>query len=236
MSWNLRGATDAKWDHLLSLRPSVAVLPEAARDPVRARSSLLEPSTDWHWVGSNDRKGLAVATFDRPSGALASGASGRWAVGARSGRLTVVGIWSAPAQTGAYAREVERGLDAHARWLDPEADVVVAGDFNVAGGGSAAFDRLRAKLASFGLFSAYHELRGEPFGAETWPTYYHHRNRARPFHIDYCFLSTPLLARATAVEIGGYDDWVASGRSDHVPVVVEFDERPPVTTRGGQTS
>lgn len=220
--WNMRGATDAKWDHLLSLRPDIAVLPETAREPRRLAGSLLEPATEWHWVGANPVKGLAVATFGRPSGALVSGPGGRWSVAARSNGVTVIGIWAAPAQAGAYAREVERGIDSNARWLDPEADVIVAGDFNVAGGRSANFERLRRALEGRGLRSAYHHARGEPFGAETWPTYFHHRNRAHPFHIDFCFVSAPLLSRVVDVVVGDFDEWVGSGRSDHAPVTVEL--------------
>jgi hypothetical protein len=248
--WNQRGGTDAKWDRLLDLRPDVAVLPESARAPRRLAASLLDDPPDWHWVGTNPAKGLAVAMFagtgaaglagaggSRGSAgfsgtsAVASGvvvpdATGRWSVAARRGNLTVLGVWSCPSD-GQYSREVVRAVQAHSRWLDPRAEVVVAGDFNVDAAGarrrrSPAFHRVHEQLVSLGLTSAYHAVRSEPFGAETWPTYYHHRDQTQPFHIDFCYLSAPLLERATTVEVGGYDQWIASGLSDHAPVIVDL--------------
>jgi exodeoxyribonuclease III len=223
--WNHRGRTDAKWDLLIGLRPDVAVLPETARAPARASGSLLEPAPSWHWVGSNPVKGLAVATFGVASGVVAPEVTGRWSVAARTASLTVLGVWSCPSD-GHYVREVQRALDAHRRWLDPEADVVVAGDFNVDGraGRRAALFR---QLASMGLYSAYHTVRHEEFGSETAPTYYHHRNRARPFHIDFCFVSAPLRDRLHAVEVGTFEDWIEPGHSDHVPLVVDFGDDTP---------
>ncbi|MEZ5265978.1 MAG: hypothetical protein R2755_30285 [Acidimicrobiales bacterium] len=165
---------------LRSLEADVAVLPEAARAPGRAAGSLLEPTAHWHWVGVNPQKGLAVTTFAAPSGVLAAEATGRWSIGVRSGGLTVLGVWSCPSG-GGYAREVHRAVDAHVRWFHPDGDVIVAGDFNVDAAGalrrrSGDFRRLAERLHGLGLTSAYHLVRHEPYGAESRPTYYHHRN------------------------------------------------------------
>ncbi len=225
LCWNLRGGTDAKWDLLRGLHPDVAVLSEAARAPRRLEASLLEVAPAWHWVGLNPAKGLAVATFGADSAVLAPDASGRWSVAARQDALTVVGIWSCPT-TGQYAREVDRALDAHSRWLDADRDLIVAGDFNVVGhhgarpGGATA--RLFARLDRLGLSSAYHLVRKEALGAESAPTYFHHRDPSRPFHIDFCFVSRSLRRRLTDVEVGSFGDWVQPGHSDHCPLVVEF--------------
>jgi endonuclease/exonuclease/phosphatase family metal-dependent hydrolase len=140
-----------------------------------------------------------------------------------------VGIWSCPSGGGgpAYLQEVRRGVEAHARWLSADGPRVVAGDLNVTGGGTSAagFRRLADQLAELGLHSVYHAFFGEPLGAETRPTYFHLRHEARPFHIDFCFLSADLLERVTHVELGTYADWVdraSRGVSDHVPLVVDL--------------
>ena len=225
--WNLCGGTDKKWDLLAGLGPDVAVLSEVARQPKRLAASLLEEPPSWQWVGLNPAKGLAVATFAGPAcGVLAPASSGRWSVAARQGALTVLGIWSCPSE-GNYGREVIRALDAHTRWLDPAANVIVAGDFNIDGAGAlrrrtSVFAQVIDRLAGLGLTSAYHAVRQESFGGETAPTYYHHRQPAQPFHIDFCFLSKPLLERLRSVEVGSFADWVAPGFSDHVPLVVEL--------------
>jgi exonuclease III len=48
-----------------------------------------------------------------------------------------------------------------------------------------------------------------------------YRHKDKPYHIDYCFASKDLLDKVSSVEIGDYDDWIKY--SDHVPVVVTFD-------------
>ena len=226
VAWNLRSGTDAKWDHLVGLRPDVAILPEVSRAPKRLQADLFgsEPPF-WHWVGANPAKGLAVATWGSRSGTLAAEPGGRWSVGVRWGKVVVLGIWSCPTN-GRYWLEVERSLEAHVRWLARRGQhAIVAGDFNVemrvgSERRSAGMSRLFSRFAELGLISAYHHQRGQPFGLADEPTYYHYGHRERPFHIDFCFLSKGLLERLQSVEVGSYETWIESGLSDHVPVVV----------------
>jgi exodeoxyribonuclease-3 len=240
--WNLCGATDRKWPHLAGLRPTLAVLPEVARQPRALISGgLLPPVAEWHWVGTVPSRGLAVATFGAPSvPLLPRQATGRWSVGVRADRLHALGIWSCPSAGGgpAYVAEVHRAIDAHARWLGGPGPRIVAGDLNIMGTGStaAAFRRLAGELGDLGLHSAYHAFYDEPFGAESRATYFHQRNPARPFHIDFCFLSDDLLGRVRSVEVGTYGDWVdrtVRPVSDHVPLVIELDPEPSDVARAG---
>jgi hypothetical protein len=226
LCWNLCRGTDAKWPLVESLRPDVAVLCEVAQSPRALRPTLFDPAVDWHWVGTNPGKGLAVATFGRRSATLPTEAGGRWSVAARVGRTVVVGIWSCPSGGGglaAYTREVLRGVDAHARWLGPGTPRIVAGDYNVEARGNGVAP-LEQRLRALGLRSVYHQHFGEPMGAEVRPTYFHQRHPLRRFHIDFCFVSPDLAERVTELEVGSYDDWVATGRSDHVPLVVDLSE------------
>jgi endonuclease/exonuclease/phosphatase family metal-dependent hydrolase len=150
-------------------------------------------------------------------------------VGVRAGGLHALGIWSCPSGSGAaaYLLEVRRAVNAHGRWLSGPGPRLVGGDLNVMGTGygAAGFRRLAGELSDLGLRSAYHAFFEEHFGAESRATYFHHRRRDRPFHIDFCFLSADLLERVRHVEVGAYDDWVAGAAgsvSDHVPLVVEL--------------
>jgi exonuclease III len=205
------------------LAPDVAVLAEVAQAPRALAPSLFQPQPSWHWVGINPGKGLAVASFGVPSVPIVAQAAGRWSVAARLGDKVVLGIWSCPSGGGgavAYEREVLRGLDGYARGLG-DRPLVVAGDFNVVGR-AGGFPRLARRLQALGLQSAYHRFFDEPLGAEIRPTYFHLRDRMRPFHIDFCFLSETLLDRLIGVEVGHYEDWVQTGLSDHVPLVVEL--------------
>lgn len=78
--------------------------------------------------------------------------------------------------------------------------------------------------ADAGLVSAYHEWSGEAAGAETIPTLYW-RDRTeigRRFHIDYLFIPNGWRPLLRNVAIGSFAEWVGSGLSDHVPVVIDL--------------
>lgn len=75
-------------------------------------------------------------------------------------------------------------------------------------------------LAALGLESCYHAHFNEAQGEETQPTLYFQRNRAKPYHIDYCFVPRSWLASMTSVEIGSFELWAM--HSDHRPLTVQF--------------
>ena len=70
--------------------------------------------------------------------------------------------------------------------------------------------------------SLYHPYFNERQGKETKPTFFLQRNKAKPYHIDYCFVSADLLDKVTKVEIGTYENWTA--HSDHSPINIDIDK------------
>jgi exodeoxyribonuclease-3 len=82
----------------------------------------------------------------------------------------------------------------------------------------AAFERL-------GFVSAYHEFLGLAQGAERHPTFYW-RTRSvdgPTYHIDYVFLPQASVGYLKSVAVGSRDDWIATGLSDHAPLILDFD-------------
>jgi len=77
------------------------------------------------------------------------------------------------------------------------------------------------RLADKHIFSCYHKKFNQEQGKEKDPTFFLQRNSTKPYHIDYCFVSADLFSRLQHVEIGTYDKWIT--KSDHVPVIVEFE-------------
>lgn len=69
-----------------------------------------------------------------------------------------------------------------------------------------------------GLQSVYHEHNGERQGAETRPTFYLHRNLAKPYHIDYFFALPSMFEASLRVTVGDSADWLAV--SDHMPITL----------------
>ncbi len=57
-------------------------------------------------------------------------------------------------------------------------------------------------------------------GKEKHPTQYMYRHQDKPYHLDYCFMSSVFCNKLSSVEIGKYKKWAIC--SDHTPLIVEF--------------
>jgi len=180
-----------------------------------------------HWIGNNDRKGLAVLTKEKselPTEVFNESLIYFLPVSFKD--TAVLGVW-------AFNRRARRKLEessgfpidaiSHYKdWLKSHKNMIVAGDFNNGPrwdrpGSKNNFHTFNYQFNDLGLYSAYHSLSGELAGQETKPTYFHQRNSEKGFHIDYIFSN---LSGKGKVEIGDFKDW--SKLSDHVPVVSEY--------------
>ncbi|HCG00871.1 MAG TPA: hypothetical protein DEV93_10060 [Chloroflexi bacterium] len=210
-----------KQEALLTLEPDIAVIPECAKEiKVSGGSSV--------WVGSIRSKGLAVLAYGDYGVSIdkAYEPGIQWVApvnvtGPHS--FFLLAIWGQRP----YGEGVQTALEAYHKQLSTRPSVV-AGDFNQ----NSKWDRPnRARnhtrtvdlLESIGLASAYHHHYGVTHGAERHSTHYW-RNQAETepgFHIDFCFIPKGWLRRINALEVGSYAQWIASGLSDHVPLVVD---------------
>jgi exodeoxyribonuclease III len=234
MEWNCCGGFNTVLPVVLDVGCDLAVLCEVAEQP--PPPTLLGPAIDWHWEGQYQSKGLAVAAFggapldriDRREG------SGLFSIAAEaSSGYGVLGIWTCPPRGTTYGLQATSTIAAHADWLRSRPSIV-AGDFNLAPFGSedrrtGVLRTLFADLERLGYRSGYHHFFQEEYGSETRPTYFHRRKPDAPFHIDFCFLHESLLPQIRAIEVGGFERWVArpsemvTGHSDHVPIVLDLD-------------
>lgn len=100
-----------------------------------------------------------------------------------------------------------------------EGPVVLAGDFNAPIASSArAHAENVALLAGHGLVSAFTSTHDA--GPDDVPTYNRWMREDQTFHIDHVFVPeawTPGMQ----MQVGSFDDWAGSRRSDHVPLVVD---------------
>jgi hypothetical protein len=138
--------------------------------------------------------------------------------------FVLVGVWTLEYRgTPDYVRQLDAAVDWIEQFggVDP---VVLAGDLNAPISTSqAAYDKVARRLEGLGLVDAYRVSRG--LAADDAPaeaTYYHYRRRGLPFHIDHVMVPAAWVDSIT-VEVGDFDTWVGSGRSDHVPVIVDID-------------
>ena len=78
-------------------------------------------------------------------------------------------------------------------------------------------------MASYGMYSAYHECMREAQGAESMPGHYwRDRKKDGPtYHIDYIFLSRDWIGQLRELRVGRFAKWCGAGLSDHVPLVAD---------------
>jgi hypothetical protein len=238
VSWNCATGFRAKRDAVMALLPDLLIVPECSRKDVESEVGSGQ-ATFGHWTGINSRKGLAVFAYGPVALSLSPIADDaihyvvpleiRTPV-----ELNLLAVWTHPgpyrlhrSATCGYVGQIHRALTAYGGFLTSLPSVVI-GDFN----SSAIWDRthpghshsdLAVRFDQLGMSSAYHLGSGEAQGAESKATHFFRRQRASPFHIDYCFASRELLVDA-AVSIGAPDQWLSL--SDHMPLVIDMRSPP----------
>jgi exodeoxyribonuclease III len=234
-TWNCNMAFRHKFAALVALQPDLAIIPECEAAQFFAAESAFKPRSAI-WIGDNPRKGLGVFTFGafravrdpihRPDipYVLPLRISGPV-------KLRLLAVWACHHKPNSYDNRVgplRRALRDYDRFC-AGAPLVVAGDFN----NNVYWDRpgrpnnheaAVQDLDRLGLASAYHVARGVAQGAEPEPTlYWRDRSRDGPvYHIDYCIVPRRWTTRLARVVVGGFDEWVGAGLSDHVPLMVEI--------------
>jgi exodeoxyribonuclease III len=222
MTWNCRsGSIAARLSQLARYRPDVVFLQEC-----QAAESMPAAGQMCRRIGK--RKGIALIVSSRECDCVElepRPASGRAMIGATVGspvRFTAFGIW---AQGTDYVGDVLRTLEAYGDLLR-SGPAVVMGDFNSGStldevrSPSKRHQRLVDTLGDFGLTSAYHAFHGVEHGREKHATYFHQFKRARPWHIDFCFVPRAWIPRLANVRVIDRAAWTA--QSDHRPLLVEL--------------
>jgi len=229
-------ALHRKWSVLTALAPDVAIVPESAHPEIVASKCPAFDAASAVWVGENRNKGLAVFAFGDYSVELSaeSAPENPWTPLIQvSGpvEFLLLAVWANNKRPHYHPRRGSPALRAirqHGARL-AAGDAVVAGDFN----NNLIWDRpgretnhalLVEELEQLGLASAYHAVTGEAHGEELQPTHYWLDRAAGglTYHLDCCLVPRRWAA-ACSVTVGGFDEWMGSGLSDHVPVVVEMD-------------
>jgi exodeoxyribonuclease-3 len=239
VAWNCNMAFDRKFEALARLAPDIAVISECA-EPERllARHRPFGLEGDPVWTGRNPHKGLSVFAFNGYSIRLIEGfhETLRYVAPIRvSGprEFNLIAVWAQNASAGVTRKfqpgPLRRALSKYKDLLQHE-DAILAGDLNNnviwhRPGWRMNHGAAVAILRSYGLVSAYHELKGEEQGQESEPTlYWRDRKKDGPtYHIDYVFVPERWISCVREFAVGSYEEWCGAGLSDHVPVVVDID-------------
>jgi hypothetical protein len=243
--WNANMAVHRKLDTVLErLHPDVLVLSEcAAESTLAGKYAGPTPWTSMAWAGKipdppkNPDKGLAVMTFGdyriqgtRPvepmmecvvladiAGPLPFSLIAVWAMNHRASNIKAFPQ---------YNPQPAAALNTYGN--DSAGPTILAGDFNHNVSWDADMPHAKRHARTLdttkraGLISAYHHHFGETQGAESIPTLHWRGAGQKTFHIDYAFIPHAWLPRLRDVTAGTKQDWIDSGLSDHVPIVVDL--------------
>ena len=222
-----------KASSILALEPDILIIPECEHpDKLNFKNNVILP-TDMLWFGRNQHKGLGIFSYSNFRFQVLEAYNENFvmivplAVTDGHFGFTLFAVWANNPKDpdGRYITQVWKAIQ-HYDALITNSRTVLVGDFNSntiwdkprrEGNHSKVVQRLQAK----GIHSVYHTYYNQAQGQEQHPTFYLYRHQNKPYHLDYCFVSTDLLQQLTTVEIGNYNSWV--DYSDHVPVIVTFD-------------
>lgn len=229
VSWNCNGALRKKLHQLLTIEADIYVVQECENPATCNDRQYKDWASNSLWIGQNKHKGLGVFAsnqnqlemLDWDSEGLESFLPCRI-----NGNLTLVAVWTRQANspTFGYIGQLWKYIQTHkANFSAPK--FIISGDFN-SNTCWDVWDRwwnhsdVVNELSGVGIESLYHRLYNEQQGMESRPTYYMYRKLAKPYHIDYVFLSQDLLNSAR-LTIGQPDNWLEF--SDHMPLFFELE-------------
>jgi len=210
-----------KRDAVMHLNPDIAILQECSLKDIERTDAPFK-----HWVGLNKHKGLAIIGFANHDYHIDGSYTEEWPwfvpLRVDDVPLRLVGIWACVKNHQLrYVRVTHKAIDHYTTFLSREKSILI-GDFN----SNTIWDthhrershsKLVEKLHDIGLVSVYHTLRGEIQGQELTPTQFMYRNIAKPYHLDFAFVSKT-LSNSCELIIGKPSEWMM--RSDHMPLLL----------------
>ena len=228
VSWNCAGAFRRKRQELEHLEADLLIIQEC-EDPSQSDPDFLALAGNYLWQGPIKSKGIGIFATN--------GASLKQLDWMDSGHntflpfrfadcLDVLAVWTQQGNRSADAYIGQFWHYLHANKARINSNILICGDFN----SNSIWDRPRStcnhsdcvrELGELGLSSLYHHQFSERHGEETQATFYLHRNREKPYHIDYAFLNSERLEEGAArLNIGKIDNWLQ--HSDHLPFVIDL--------------
>lgn len=232
IQWNCNMAFRKKYEKILSLNPDIIVVCECENKEKLKFGSLTPAPNDFFWYGNNEHKGIGIFSYSDYKFELVKDFNSEFRyiiplkVSNKNEEFYLFAIWAMDnkeRKEARYIAQVWLAINHYAELLDKP--IILVGDFN----SNQIWDRDRRLashtdvvklLAEKKIESLYHKTNSENQGQEKQPTFYLHRNKLKPYHIDYCFASGNFWSNDYSIKIGDFDEWITL--SDHLPIQIEF--------------
>jgi exonuclease III len=218
---------------ILAHQPDILIIVECEHPDKLVYTVDTPKPTDSLWFGKNLHKGLALFSYGDFRFKVLDNHNEDFKMiipievtgGRYDFNLFLIWAYNPDDTDGKYITQVWKAIGHYDELLTGKPAVLI-GDFN----SNAIWDHEKNRLGSHsavvkqlenkGIFSTYHRHHAQIPGKESHPTFYLYRHKDKPYHLDYCFVSTDLVDQLQSVEVGDYDFWTRY--SDHVPVMVTF--------------
>ena len=235
IAWNCQGAFRKKNETIVSLKPDILVVPECENEEKLQFGILTPKSNDFIWYGDNPNKGMGIFSYSNYKLELLEEHNPyfKYIVPIRvtnsEKSFVLVAVWTVPNIDNNDAKYIGQLFLAieHYSQIFANEDIIMIGDFN----SNATLDKnnkvgtyldVVQRLTEMKISSLYHEKTKQSQGEEKSPTFFLQRNKSKPFHIDYCFVSEKFLENDFTFTIGNVDDWIHI--SDHLPLIVDVEQ------------
>ena len=218
---------------ILTYKPDILIVPECEHPDKLLFAPTIPKPTNIIWFGKNQHKGLAIFSYSDFKFKVHENHNQDIQLIIpitaynETQEFNLFAIWAnnPKDKDGPYVEQIWKAIHFYKDAIK-DTNTILVGDFN----SNTIWDKKHREsnhsnvvqvLAEKGIYSTYHNHFKDEQGAEEQPTLYMYRNKDKAYHIDYCFVSTDLLEKVSAVEVGQYDDWIK--HSDHVPVIIDIE-------------
>jgi len=231
ISWNCNMAFRNKYSHIISLKPDLIIIQECENEE---KLKLAFDKIDYNqilWFGDNPNKGIAVISFQDYTMELRDDYNSNFkyiiplSLKINSIKVNLFAIWAMPhksKKSKSYIGQIWEAIHYYSKELNNPS--ILIGDFN----SHIRWDSKRspgnhtgvvAFLESKHIVSCYHSFQNIDQGEESDPTWFMYKHEDKPYHLDYCFVSTS-LSDSMKCNIGKYENWI--DLSDHMPLQIEL--------------